>query len=151
MLKSLRVNLYNLENKIIADWSVNESFDITPNYITFILNSPTPNITQNSNDLPLPQPTGISSFANVTNTKSHFIDILPNSFSASDIILASNINSEITVPNTTTTLPNTTTTLPNTTTTTFEYKNSENPKTRLYQKNFDGSSNIYSPYIYHNM
>ena len=26
-----------------------------------------------------------------------------------------------------------------------------NPQTNLYQKNFDGTSNVYAPYIYHNM
>ena len=26
-----------------------------------------------------------------------------------------------------------------------------NPQTNIYQKNFDGASNVYAPYIYHKM
>jgi len=83
--------------------------------------------------------------------------------------------SNTTIPNTTlsnTTKPNTTlsnTTKPNTTIpsttlsgnipmTTHGYKlnklygdSDKNPQTNIYQQNFDGTSNVYSPYIYHSM
>ena len=39
-------------------------------------------------------------------------------------------------------------------TTTYGYKipnTDKNPQTNLYQQNFDGTSNVYAPYIYHNM
>ena len=36
--------------------------------------------------------------------------------------------------------------------TTYGYKILDtNPQTNLYQHNFDGTSNVYAPYIYHNM
>jgi hypothetical protein len=43
--------------------------------------------------------------------------------------------------------------------TTFGYKINQdskhgldsNPQTNIYQKNFDGASNVYAPYIYHKM
>ena len=53
-----------------------------------------------------------------------------------------------TTPMTSTTKPMTSTTSPMTT---HGYKISKNPQTNLYQQNFDGTSNVYSPYIYHNM
>lgn len=47
-----------------------------------------------------------------------------------------------------TTIPMTSSTFPMTTN---AFKLSKNPQTNLYQQNFDGTSNVYSPYIYHDM
>ena len=75
-------------------------------------------------------------------------------------------NTTTTRGNTSTTMGNTSTTMGNTSTTmgnmvpltTYGYKISnssngidKNPQTNLYQQNFDGTSNVYAPYIYHNM
>ena len=114
---------------IVYLWSNTENFEITEPAIT----STEPAITSTEPAITSTEPAMTSTTPTMTSTTPTMTSTTP------------------TIPITTspiTTSPMTSTTSPMTT---HGYKISKNPQTNLYQQNFDGTSNVYAPYIYHNM
>ena len=174
MLNSLKINVFGLNHESIAMWKINDVVDPSTNFLKFILYKPhTPiptfssnfiNINSNEKFLDiLPESINIDMLSS-SNTEtspspntSTTTTTSPNTTTTSPNTTTTSPNTTTTKPNTTTTSPNTTTTSPNITTTrpnTIEltdhgYKIPKKPYTNLFQRDFNGSSNIYSPYIYY--
>jgi hypothetical protein len=148
MLNSLKINVFGLNKESIAMWKINDVVDPSTNFLKFILNKPHTTI-----------PTVSSNFINI-NSNETFLDIPPESINSSMLTglddksisfltttTTTTRPNTTTKPNTITTSPNTSSTCPNTTKLTEHV--SKNPYTNLFQRDFNGSSNIYSPHIYY--
>ena len=150
MLNSLKMNVFGLNNESIAMWQINDVVDPSTNFLKFILYKPYKPHT--------PSKSNTSNFINI-NSNEKFLDIPPVSINTS-MLTTTNLTSEDENPTTNpittnpiTTNPITTkpiTTNPNTIEfTDYGYKIFSNPHTNLFQQDFNGTSNIYSPYIYY--
>ena len=164
MLNTLRVRVYDLNNNVITKWYVSEIIDPATNFLTLVLPSSYP-ITTKANS---------SNFANVKKNRSNFVN-LKNALKFVDVVAKPDdvvLSALILVPTTTqptTTQPTTTQPLYGQTTTTqplyvqptttqplsnnnaLQNKIKSSPSTKLFQRNFKGTSNVYSPAIYNNV
>ena len=156
MFKNLNIKAYNLTNNIIARWDISQTIDPDTNFLTLILPSSYPVTTQSSKFANIKK--NRSNFVNITN-RLKFADVVAK---PADVILTNLVlvptstQSMTTNPMTTnpmTTQPMTTQPMPVTTLSNniLQDGTTSSPSTKMYQRNFDGTSNVYSPAIYYNM
>jgi hypothetical protein len=141
MINSLNIRVYGLDNSIIAKWNVSQTIDPATNFLTFILPSSYPTTTTQSN---------VDNFVNIKNNKLKFADVVAN---PADVVFDNLLLVPITTNQPMTTPQSTISRKP---TSTYENDILQNnrylsPSTKIYQHNFNGTSNVYSPVIYYIM
>jgi hypothetical protein len=160
MLNSLNINVFDLNNESIAMWQINQVVDPATNFLRMILNKPNDGqdlSMYNENFLDIPAIPGSINTSMLLSNDTVTTTTKPDTTTTKSNTTTTKPDTTTTKSNTTTTKPDTTTTKSNTTTTkpdtielkTNESKISQNPYTKLFQQDFNGSSNIYTPFIYY--